>query len=77
MRSEIEIRRMIEELREIAGRDRQMGDSAAFTGGVAWAVIAALENVLDGPRQCGWCGCLGPAGCCICMMRSLALEPKP
>jgi hypothetical protein len=67
MRSEAEIMQMIEELRQI---DNPLGSHTAQ------AVIAALNNVLNGPRKGNWmCGCLGPAGCCVCMMSKLA-TPK-
>jgi hypothetical protein len=75
MRSEQEVRQMIAELEQIDD----------FYGQVtARAVIAALRNVLDGPKEIEECGCVGPRGCCYCQVRSLAMragttsqEPTP
>jgi hypothetical protein len=69
MRTEAEVRQMLEEVREIYSKEDNK-----YGKGPAKAVMAALENVLNGPRKPGWCACLGPAGCCVCQMHQLASE---
>jgi hypothetical protein len=67
MRTEPEVRQMISELIKITDHEGRY---------VAKAVIAALNNVLNGPiADTGECACMGPSGCCVCQMLVLARRP--
>lgn len=72
MRSEDEVRRMIEEIRAMRPWFFVTGDNySANRQLIADGMIAVLENVLNGPKKGGWCACSGPAGFCHCEIMSI------